>query len=426
MMNLVDSKISWIGDIPDSWNVTYNKYIMYKQKLLKAKYENDNILSLTQNGVIVKDPEDFSGKMPQSYDGYQIVKKGNLLMCLFDIDVTPRCVGIINNDGLTSPAYSQYILNKEDDVMYYYYYYLMLDNDKTLLHMAKNLRHSLSEIDFGMIPVIEPPYQEQVKIAKFLDRNIPNMVKIIDSINKQIEVLTELKKSEITKYVTKGIYDDIESKETGIQWIGKIPKHWDIFPIKQHLNVHSSERIFEDEYTYEGIPFFRTKEIVELANNKPISVELYISNERYNNLKSSRVRKDDILISSIGTIGEVWICDGRDFWYKDGNITQIDSNELFESKYIKYFLKSNAFMEAIKYYESTTTISALTIEKIKRIKIICPPKAEQKEICDKLDKLCENIDELIDKKTKQIEKINKYKQSMLYEYITGKKRIKEE
>ena len=148
-----DSGIEWIGDIPSHWEIIPNKHIMYKVKDICLTYSNEDILSLSKKGVTIRD---FSkgGKVPSSFDGYQRVYPGNLLLCLFDIDVTPRCVGVIKNEGLTSPAYSQFILKDDSDVLYYYYYYLMLDEDKTLVHLSKNLRHSLTEEQLGILKVI--------------------------------------------------------------------------------------------------------------------------------------------------------------------------------------------------------------------------------------------------------------------------------
>lgn len=147
-----DSGIEWVGKIPDSWSVMPNKYIMHKVKEICPVYDGQDILSLTVNGVIVRDL-DAGGKMPTSFDGYQRLWKGNLLMCLFDIDVTPRCIGLIKNNGLSSPAYSQFTLHDNAVAEYYYYYYLMVDYTKELLHMAKNLRHSLTEDQLGAIYV---------------------------------------------------------------------------------------------------------------------------------------------------------------------------------------------------------------------------------------------------------------------------------
>ena len=115
------SGIPWAPEIPVHWKVMANKYLMHKVKEIVPKYEGQPIISLSMNGVIVRDL-DAGGKMPTSFDGYQHIKPGNLLMCLFDIDVTPRCIGLIKNDGLTSPAYSQFAMKEEAYAPYYYYF----------------------------------------------------------------------------------------------------------------------------------------------------------------------------------------------------------------------------------------------------------------------------------------------------------------
>lgn len=196
-----DSGIEWIGEIPVTWEVMANKYVMHKVKEICPVYNGEDILSLTMQGVIVRDL-DAGGKMPKSFDGYQKVHMGNLLMCLFDIDVTPRCVGLVKNEGLTSPAYSQFVLEERGCAAYYCYYYMMLDNDKTLLHLAKNLRHSLTDEQFGTIATIVPPILEQKKIADFLDDKCAKIDSIIADKNKQLATLAEYKKSLIYEYVT--------------------------------------------------------------------------------------------------------------------------------------------------------------------------------------------------------------------------------
>ena len=196
-----DSGIEWVGKIPNNWTVMPNKYIMHKVKEICPVYDGQDILSLTVNGVIVRDL-DAGGKMPTSFDGYQRLRKGNLLMCLFDIDVTPRCIGLIKNNGLSSPAYSQFTLHDNAVAEYYYYYYLMVDYTKELLHMAKNLRHSLTEDQLGAISVPVPPIEEQRKIAQYLDGKLAEVNTIIEQKKEQLEVLDSYKKSLIYEYVT--------------------------------------------------------------------------------------------------------------------------------------------------------------------------------------------------------------------------------
>ena len=121
MREMKDSGIEWVGTIPAHWSTMPNKYVMRKIKVINPTYNGENIPSLTVNGVIVRDLE-AGGKMPSSFDGYQILYKGNLLMCLFDYDVTPRCIGLIKDSGVSSPAYSQFVLQRGNDAAYFYYY----------------------------------------------------------------------------------------------------------------------------------------------------------------------------------------------------------------------------------------------------------------------------------------------------------------
>ena len=231
MREMKDSRLKWIGEIPSSWNVMPNKYLMKKKKVICPVYTGEDILSLTMKGVIVRDL-DAGGKMPTSFDGYQRLEPGNLLMCLFDIDVTPRCIGLIKQAGLSSPAYSQFELNGMGNAEYYCYYYTMLDNDKTLLHLAKNLRHSLTEDQLGAISVIVPPVQEQKRIANFLDAKCAEIDALTADIQTQIDTLEQYKRSVITEAVTKGLNPDVEMKNSGSRWCPLIPIHWELVPAK--------------------------------------------------------------------------------------------------------------------------------------------------------------------------------------------------
>lgn len=230
MREMKPSSMEWIGDIPLSWKIMPNKYLMHKKKEICPAYNGEDILSLTMKGVIVRDL-DAGGKMPASFDGYQRLEPGNLLMCLFDIDVTPRCIGLIKQAGLSSPAYSQFVLSDSANAAYYCYYYTMLDNDKTLLHLAKNLRHSLTEDQLGAIPVIVPPINEQQRIADFLDAKCAEIDALVADIQTQIDTLEQYKRSVITETVTKGLNPNAEMKDSGIQWVGEIPVHWPVHPV---------------------------------------------------------------------------------------------------------------------------------------------------------------------------------------------------
>lgn len=198
-----DSNVEWIGKIPKHWDLIKNKHIFKKSKVIVGPNWNKyNVLSLTKNGVIIKDIERNEGKMPSDFSIYQIVNPGNLLMCLFDIDVTPRCVGYIEKKGIVSSAYTELSAIDNINMKYYYWWYLMLDIDKRLLHLSKNLRNSLSTDDFMALTVVKPPLEEQKQIDEFLTNEISKINNTISKIEDNINLLDEYKTSLIHHVVT--------------------------------------------------------------------------------------------------------------------------------------------------------------------------------------------------------------------------------
>ena len=132
MQSLKKTNIAWAREIPIKWYTAPNKFVMKKIKDICLVRKDEDIISLSIKGVTIRNLE-AGGKMPSSFNGYQFVYPGNLLMCLFDYDVTPRCIGYIRNFGITSPAYSQFVMNEGYSSKFYYYYYLMIDDKKSIL-----------------------------------------------------------------------------------------------------------------------------------------------------------------------------------------------------------------------------------------------------------------------------------------------------
>lgn len=226
-MAMKESGIEWVGSIPDTWDVIPNKYIMHKEKNLCEKWTGEDVMSLTMNGVIVRDLQNPTGKMPATFDGYQYIEDGDLLMCLFDIDVTPRCIGKVTHNGVTSPAYSNFKTHDNASRDYYYYYYLMVDNTKELLHLAKNLRHSFTEEQLGSLKVPMPPLTEQQVIADYLNEKCSKIDDIIAEANASVEEYKELKQAVIDNATMTGIHDS-EMKYTDYVWFPEMPKSWNL------------------------------------------------------------------------------------------------------------------------------------------------------------------------------------------------------
>lgn len=231
MREMKDSGIEWIGQIPTNWDVVPHKRVMHKVKEICEQYNGEDIISLTMNGVIKRDLT-AGGKMPTSFDGYQYVKPNDLLLCLFDIDVTPRCVGVVKDYGVTSPAYSRFVIHDGYYNAYYDYLLRAIDDDKVFVHLSKNLRSSLTENDFGAIKTCVPPLAEQERIAAFLDAECAEIDAVLEKTRASIEEYKKLKQAVITQAVTKGIRGDRPMKDSGIEWIGDIPAEWTASKIK--------------------------------------------------------------------------------------------------------------------------------------------------------------------------------------------------
>ena len=419
MREMKPSSMEWVGDIPASWKVMPNKYLMYKKKEICPIYNGEDILSLTMKGVIVRDL-DAGGKMPTSFDGYQRLEPGNLLMCLFDIDVTPRCIGLIKQTGLSSPAYSQFVLCDNANAAYYCYYYTMLDNDKTLLHLAKNLRHSLTEDQLGAIPVIVPPMDEQQRIADFLDTKCAEIDALTADIQTQIDTLEQYKRSVITETVTKGLNPNAEMRDSGIQWIGNMPSSWSVLKGKymfaqRSLRGNSIElQLLSPTQKFGVIPQTRYEELsgmnaVKLSEKADLSL-------------FKTIHKGDFCISLRSFQG------GFEYSEYEGVVSPAyqvfyPTVEIADG-YYRYLFKEQGFIEKMNSYTMTLRDGKnIAFSDFGNTYIPYPPLTEQSEIAAYLNSKCAQINALITEKQQQLATLDEYKKSLIFEYVTGKKEV---
>lgn len=415
MREMKDSGIEWIHDIPDSWDVMPNKYLMHKIKRIRPVYGGEDILSLTMKGVIVRDL-DAGGKMPTSFDGYQELYPGNLLMCLFDIDVTPRCVGMIKQFGLSSPAYSQFVLNDGVDTAYYCYYYTMLDNDKTLLHLAKNLRHSLTEEQLGAVPTVVPPLKEQKCIAAYLDAKCAETDALTADIQAQIDTLEQYKRSVITEAVTKGLNPDVEMKDSGIEWVGMIPANWIIHPIYTYFGERKNKNRFGTEDNLLSLSYGRVirKDINTSDGLLPESFNTYNIVEagdiiiRPTDLQNDKRSLRTGLVKEHGIITSAYI--------------DLCPIKKVDPRYFHFLLHAYDVMKVF-YNMGNGVRQGLNYSEFSRLMVFEPPYDEQVSIANHLDAKCIEIDGVIAQKQEQLSTLETYKKSLIYEYVTGKKEV---
>lgn len=408
-----DSGVEWIGEIPEDWEIIPNKHLMKKVKNLCPVYNGEDILSLSMKGVYVRDPNDESGKRPTTYNGYQYVQEGDLLMCLFDIDVTPRCVGRVYNNGLTSPAYSRFVMNKTRAIVdYYYYYYLALDFDKTLLHLSKNMRSSLTESDFGSINAPVPSPTEQQQIVHFLDRKCTAIDTAIEKTKKSIEKLEEYKKAVITKAVTKGIDSNAKMKDSGVEWIGEIPEGWNIGRVKFLLDERNERSIYGKEEPLSMsqkigiIPTKQMNQVPHIAASFVNAKICYPNDLVFNKLKAH------LGVFSVSEYHGVVSPDYAVYF----------ENKYSHAKYLEYLFKTP---QCINEFKKRITgvgqgLSRLYTSELYDVIVPIPTKEEQIRIANEIRTKCKAINNLIKKKQTAINKLEEYKKSLIYYAVTGK------
>jgi type I restriction enzyme S subunit len=412
MREMKDSGIAWVGAVPSNWDIMANKYLMKKIKVVKPTYEDEDILSLTVNGVIVRDLE-AGGKMPASFDGYQTLYPGNLLMCLFDYDVTPRCIGLIKNNGVTSPAYSQFVMKGHNVADYYYYYYLMVDHTKALLHLARNLRHSFTEEQLGMIAAPVPPVDEQVHIAAYLDRRCAEIDSIATDIQSQIDTLEQCKRSVITETVTSGVNPDAEMKDSRIQWIGMMPAHWNCIRGKYVLK-YVQKPLREDDGV---ITCFRDGEVTLRSNRREDGFTMADKEIGYQGIDVG-----DLVVHGMdGFAGAIGISDSRGKASPVLNVLETDQNKRF----IMYFLRSMAYSDVFLALATGIRVRSCDLRwnKLSELFYPIPPLEEQEAIVAHIDDVIEKTNAVIADKKAQLETLEEYKKSLIFEYVTGKKEV---
>lgn len=420
-----DSGIEWIGEIPEGWEVLAHKYIMHKEKSICEHYSGEDVISLTLNGVVKRDLENPSGKMPTTFDGYQFVDPNDLLLCLFDIDVTPRCVGLVKDYGVTSPAYSRFKIHSGFCNAYYNYLLRFIDDEKVFVHLSKNLRSSLTESDFGAIKTIVPPKAEQQRIADYLDNRTFEIDTLLSEARSSIEEYKKLKQAVIMQAVTKGVRGEREMKDSGVEWTGLVPHHWGVAKIGSigqtssgATPLRSKEASFFDDATIRWVRTLDLNDGLVYDSSEKIT-ELALASSA-----CSIMPKGTVCVAMYGGAGTIGKCGllMSDCATNQAVCSIVCNREIVSPIFLlMQLLALKSYW--MKYAVGTRKDPNISQDVVARMKILIPPLDEQKEITDYLDAKCAEIDKLITKKEQLVKELESYKKSLIYEVVTGKREV---
>ena len=422
MIEMKDSGISFIGMIPSDWNVTRNKNVFSCTKELVGTASSETqLLSLTTKGIKEKDINNPEGKLPESFDTYQFVKKNDMVMCLFDLDVSAVFSGLSPYDGMISPAYR--VLHCKNNIIPKFadYWFRYISDGRKFNHYAKNIRYTLNYEDFSTLPIVQPPIDRQCRIVDYLDEKCSKIDAIIEKQQTVIEKLKAYKLSIITEAVTNGLNPDVEMKDSGVEWIGEIPSNWKITSISRLATVvrGASPRPAGDPLYFNGsdVPWITVAEVTKDDGKYITSTSEYLTSAGAE--KSRMVESGTLLLSNSGATLGVPKVTLTDVCINDGSLAFY--NLKIDQIFLLYVLKSRTY--ELRKEMSGYGQPNLNTDIVKAIKIPLPPQEKQEDIVKYLDQKCPAIDKVIADRQVIIEKLGQYKKSLIYEVVTGKKEI---
>ena len=418
-----DSGVEWLGEVPHCWDVKKVKNIFHLIAEPAAKNNQCELLSVyTDIGVKPRAELEERGNKASTTDGYWIVKKGDIVVN--KLLAWMGAIGLSEYDGVTSPAYD--ILRPHQQINGKFFHYLFrtplcLSEFKKNSRGIMDMRLRLYFEELGNIYIPFPSYPEQQKIAQFLDDKTAKIDQAVDLAEKQIALLKEHKQILIQNAVTRGLNPDVPLKDSGVEWIGQVPEHWDvkkithIFPnIGSGTTPNSSDPSF-----YEGnINWLQTGDLTDGYIYKTSKTITHKALQTYSTLKI--YPKNSLVIAMYGaTIGKVGLLQIETTTNQACCVLSTALN--IEMKYIFYLFQGiKESLVAMSYGGGQPNISQ---EKIKSLKLPFPNASEQEQIADYLDKQTAKIDQAIALKTAHIEKLKEYKSVLINDAVTGKVQV---
>ena len=426
MREMKDSGIEWIKQIPTGWTTTRGKNIL--QLMKRPPEADDEVITCFRNGEVTlrRNRREEGFTFSDKEIGYQGIKKGDLV--IHGMDGFAGAIGISDSDGKGSPVLV--VCTTKENARYLVYYLRTLAMQDVFLALATGIRERSCDLRWNKIadllfPV--PELDEQCRIADYLDRKCSQIDAIIARQQEVIEKLKAYKLSVITEAVTKGLNPHVPMKDSGVEWIGEIPEHWEARKLKSIVEIISKgttpSTIGSELLSYGEIRFLKAENI---QNNRVVlEPEFYIDYETHNVLKRSQLQANDVLFVIAGaTIGKTAIL-STDTIPANTNqaVSFIRLKEKEDSKYVWYYLQSSYVKTILNLLSVQSAQPNLSMEDMGNFCLCYPSKEERNLITEYLDKKCGAIESSIEYKQRVIELLTAYKKSLIYEVVTGKKEV---
>lgn len=422
-----DTGIEWIGEIPSGWKCVKLKYITTSKRKL-TKDGTETLLSVTEeNGIVprsqIRSNEDHLSRS-DDLKGYLKVQEGDLVNNI--MLVWKRGLGVSKYEGIVSPAYSVFAFKKNMNSNYFHY---LLRSDEYIAEFKRNStgivdsRLRLYNDSFGRVFSHVPPLQEQTLISKYLDKKTYQIDSLIEKIEQKIELLKEQRTSLINQCVTKGLDPDVEMKDSGAEWIGEMPNHWELKKLKYIVSYNTEALTDKTDPNYEFT-------YIEIGDVDYIDGISYRSRTVFSDSPSRArrvLRNGDVIISTVRTyLRAIGLIDREDDLIGSTGFCVLRSSKEVSEKYLSYAVRSKWFISDVISNSEGVSYPGINSSDLVNLKVTLPPLNEQIEIENILDVEIERSDDLISKETKRVELLKEYRQSLISNFVTGKLRVTED
>ena len=431
MREMKDSGIEWIGAMPRAWKMNTIAQIFLQVKCKNTGLQEKNLLSLSYGKVKRKSIDTVEGLLPESFDGYNIIEKDDIVLRLTDLqnDHTSLRVGLTEERGIITSAYLT-IRNRSNFCPKYLYYYLhSFDIAKGFYGMGAGVRQGLNWDGVKWLKILAPSVPEQERIAAFLDAECAEIDAVLEKTRASIEEYKKLKQAVITQAVTKGIRGDRPMKDSGIEWIGDIPAEWRKTQLRHCAAIKSGITLgkkYEKTDSLVERPYLRVANVQDGYVDLSVLTTIEVTQDE--DLKY-RLRAGDVLMTEGGDRdklgrGCVWHGEIEPCLHQNHIFAVQTSKETLLPEFLEYLTVSDV---GRSYFDvtaiKTTNLACTSSSKVLAFTIPLPSVEEQAEIVEALNTKCAGIDALVAKKQQYLIEIENYKKSLIYEYVTGKKEV---
>ena len=432
MREMKSSGVAWIGNIPKAWGlIRYKDKYKNSKEIAGDKSRSYERLALTLNGVIKRPKDDSDGLQPKEFDTYQVLHENDFVFKMIDLqNISTSRVGLSPYTGLVSPAYIRFCPKNKKQYPRFIYYFLMSMYYNCVFNNlgGDGVRSALNSSDMGMLLIPYPIEIEQHRIADYLDTACSKVNSLIVNQQTQIEKLKQYKQSLITEVVTKGLNPNVSMKDSGVKWIGQIPEEWNLTSVR-YIGSLQNGISKSGEAFGTGYPFVCYGDIYKNYELPTMVAGLVETNEKEREQYS--VEYGDVFFTrtseTIEEVGFSCVCkqtiSNATFAGFVIRMRPYKADEKILTNFAKYYFRGSQIRAYLVKEMNLVTRASLGQTLLKGMSVTIPPKEEQQQIATYLDDKCAKIDRLIAIKQEKIDKLNDYKKSLIYEYVTGKKEV---